>query len=203
MPTCANPTPVRSARLKRMPPISRRRLLASFGLATAGVLGVAGAGAAIAALSDLPERTKAGAPGSISTAADPPTESAAGRAEVAALTIALVREQHLIATLTSAVATASVDPRAALLPSLLADHRAHASAISALIATPQSAPGPTASGASSAPTGTSPPTVDELRAAEQAALTSAAAQSATVRSAAAVLLASIAACEAGHVELIS
>jgi len=104
----------------------------------------------------------------------------------------LARERQLIAGATAARATQPSDP---VLAALVTDHQAHLAAIEAAIGS--SSPMP-----ASTPTAT-PPTASQLTASEQSAHDAAAAGSATLSGAAAVLLASIAACEAGHVELLS
>jgi hypothetical protein len=176
----------RSAKLVTM--MTRRQLLVTIG--GVSVLGAAGAGAAVAALSDLPSR-----------AMPPPTQSHAAPAPPPQLVAALAREQALIAGLDAVVAA---DPTIGVLMAIRADHRAHADAIAAAIteltATSPSA-GPTPSPSTSATVAT--PTVGQLRAAEQSAHQQLAIACGQLRGVNAVLLASIAACEAGHAELLS
>lgn len=166
---------------------SRRRMLATFGIAGITVVSAGGIGSVVAALSHLPARQRTEGLTSIgaSARATPP----------AALVRALAREQQLIAQATRALTTQPGDP---ILSALIADHKAHAAAIEAAIATASPSPAETAVG-----TPTTAVTTAQLKTSEQSAHDAAAADSATVHGAPAVLLASIAACEAGHVELLS
>ncbi|SDJ17642.1 hypothetical protein SAMN05444157_2111 [Frankineae bacterium MT45] len=104
------------------------------------------------------------------------------------------REAQLIASLEAARQSSPADSR---LAQLLSDHRAHSAALTATLA--QYAPQP-------AVTTSSPPTAGvntaTLRAQETAAQTAAASESEALEGDLAVLLASISACEATHVELL-
>jgi hypothetical protein len=160
-------------------------VLATLGVAGVAVVGAAGIGSAVAVLAGLPARRR-------SADALTPTVASNRATAPAALIAALARETQLIAGATSARGTRPADP---ILAALLADHQAHAAAIAAAIGAASPRPAPTSSSA--------PPTPDQLKASEQAAHDAAAAGSATLSGAAAVLLASIAACEAGHVELLA
>jgi hypothetical protein len=165
-------------------------VLAVFSLAGVAVVSAAGIGSAIAALAELPARHRTGA-GSVAITPSPQTVTPA------ALLTALAREKQLI-TRTALARTARPDDP--VLPALLTDHQAHAAAIEAAMA----ASLPTRATASpSASASAAAPTSGQLKADEQAAHDAAAAESATLHGAAAVLLASIAACEAGHVELLA
>jgi mannose-1-phosphate guanylyltransferase len=167
---------------------SRRRVLATVGIASLTVVGAAGIGSVVAALAELPARHRRG-DGLASIAPSARTTAPA------ALVTALAREQQLIARTVLARTAQPADP---VLAALITDHQAHAAAIAAAIGAASAGRAPTSSA-----TPTTPPTAAELKASEQAAHDAAAAESATVRGAAAVLLASIAACEAGHVELLA
>ncbi len=165
-------------------PISRRRLLARAGLAGVGILGVAGAGGAVAALADLPARS---GPRPEVTAGPTPSPTASTPTELDA---ALARERVLLA---AATAAQEADPSHPLLAEVAADHRAHAEALAGLIGT----------AVGSAPPPAVTPTVEAIVTAEQAAASACATAAGTVTGAGAVLLASISACEAGHVELLA
>jgi hypothetical protein len=165
--------------------ISRRQLLTASGLVAATALGAAGIGSAIGSLIGLPPRTRRSSP----PIALGPTSRAAPAKE---LISALARERQLLAGLGAA---ASGQPSGAVLDAIASDHRAHIAALAAAIGAEPETPAVTPSIAAI-------PSA-QLRAAEQAAHDSAAAESALLTGAEAVLLASIAACEAGHVELLS
>ena len=174
-----------------MSPITRRQLLARTGLAGAAIIGAGGAGAAVAALADLPGR--ASAPSGPSPVASPSTAVAPPQQLVSAL----ARERALVAT---AEAAQAATPGLAVLASIAADHRSHADALAAAIGSPS---GPTASPSSSKSALAGTGSVATLLAAERAAQQVDAVDSAKLRGSDAVLLASIAACEAGHVELLT
>jgi hypothetical protein len=169
-----------------MSPMTRRQLFGLLGIAGVAVLGAAGVGSAVAALADRPGRDQ---PSAISPSPAPD----ATNAPPAELVAALQREQQLLATI---AAMTAAGPATALLPQLAADHQAHSVALLAAMGRPQ-APLPSPSGPAPAHT------TDQLKAAEQAAQLAAVTAAATLPATTAVLLASIAACEAGHVELLS
>jgi hypothetical protein len=184
-----------------MPPISRRRLLAGTGLAVAGALTAAGIGSAVAAITGLPRRDDSNR--SPATGSGP-----SGPAPAAELASALTRERQLLAQVADLIAaTLPTDSAHSVLAVIRADHQAHAGAISALITESgaRPAPAPTSSASSGSPTSPTPPgpTLAGHKSAEQAASDAAASDAARAHGAAAVLLASIAACEAGHAELIA
>jgi hypothetical protein len=184
-----------------MTAITRRRLLALGGLA---IVGAAGAGAVTAQALRRTVRTIA--PKAVRSPAGPPPP--------AQLVAVQTHEQQLIAALTAAI---TADPQSnPLLPNLRADHLAHLQAIVAVLSpAAQSAggPSPAASTSQSAPASSAPanesstpasaPDLATLRAAEGRAQLLAASASAALSGADAVLLASISACEAGHVELLT
>jgi hypothetical protein len=183
-----------------MTAITRRRLLAFGGLA---IVAAAGAGAATAA-TVRPTVTTIVPPAVPSSTSPPPP---------AQLVAVRTHEQELIATLTAAIAA---DPQSnPLLPDLRADHLAHLQAINAALGPAEqgaAGPSPTVSTAASGlassapptpPAGTPAPDLAALRAAEGRAQLLAANASAALSGATAVLLASISACEAGHVELLT
>ncbi|HEX3336548.1 MAG TPA: hypothetical protein VHS54_08805 [Jatrophihabitans sp.] len=117
----------------------------------------------------------------------------------AALVAAVEAERGLIADLDATTGGPPAVRR--VIVASRADHAAHLAALRAVLArydAAQPAPGSTAS----APRGT-PRTTAELRAAERVASSTAARRAATLAGADAVLLASIAACEATHAELLS
>ncbi len=179
--------------------VSRRQLLAGSGLAVVGVATAAAAGALGGAFARPPSRVDgAGQPA-------PPNGSAAGPTpETSELDAALAREHALLAGINLAL---QADPGQLVLTATQADHQAHATAIAtALGAAGSSIAGPSASAQSPAPKtspGQSVPTTAALRAAEQSAQTAADAASTRLHGADAVLLACIAASEAGHVELLA
>lgn len=183
-----------------MTAITRRRLLALGGLA---IVAAAGAGATTAATL---RRT-------VRSIAPTPVPSPSSSAPPAQLVAVLAHEQGLIAALTAAI---SADPQPnPLLPNLRDDHVAHVQAIRAALGPNDaitagtdvtSALTPTGPAASARPTGSTsaaPPDRATLRAAEGQAQSLAASASAALSGADAVLLASISACEAGHVELLT
>jgi hypothetical protein len=178
--------------------LSRRRLLALGAFVVAAGAGTAAA-AATRGTHQSPSR-----PATSSTLPPPSPPPAA-------LTNTLARERELIATLDTALALDS--PAAALLANIRDDHRAHADALVAAIGQPattatsstSSAP---SSGASTAQSSTAASDVGTaptapLRAAEGVAQQAAVSASASLTGANAVLLASIGACEAGHVALLA
>jgi hypothetical protein len=169
-----------------MSPISRRALLGGAGLAGAGLIAAAGIGSAVAAIIDLPRRSSpAVVPSSPSPTETPPAQ----------LVAALAREGQLLAGIGAALAA---DPANPILLAVRNDHRAHADAIALAAAIPA----PAAGSNTAAPA----PAVAALKAAETAAQMAAATDAARLRGsnpAGAVLLASIAACEAGHAELLT
>ncbi len=173
--TAADPrTASRSGRL-----VTRRGLL----LSGAAVVVAAGAGAGAAALAPRDEPPP------------PPVPPAD-------LVAALAAEQALLAGLDAAVARdASLT---SLAGALRADHVAHAQALRALLPAPSTAPSIPPSNPRPAATPAAG-TLDRagLRSAEQLAAGQAAARAARLDGTAAVLLASIAACEAGHAELLA
>jgi hypothetical protein len=120
-----------------------------------------------------------------------------------ALTDAATAEESLIAQVDAALARAGGTRRAAL-RAIRADHVAHLAAIRASIAdalypiTPSAAPSGSPSGARPARV-----SVAQVRAGEQQASRTAAARAAQLTGRPAVLLASIAAAEATHAELLS
>jgi hypothetical protein len=117
------------------------------------------------------------------------------RAAPVPLQEALAREQSLVAGLEAALRR-GLGPAVAL-RAAHADHLAHAAALrSAIVADPVPS-------ASSAPPSAVAPTITQLRDAEVAAADSAAAESAALAGAHAALLASIAASEATHAELLA
>lgn len=164
--------------------ISRRHLLAATGLTGAALLAAAGIGSAVAALADLPRRSRDEVP-ALAPSATP------GLTGPSQLVMALARERELLANLAAAQ---RAQPGQVVLANLADDHRAHAQALATAIgaAPPMD---PTAAAIA--------PSIDQLKAAEQSAHDAAATDSASLRGADAVLLASIAACEAGHVELLT
>ena len=120
------------------------------------------------------------------------------------LRVAAVAERDLLATVDAALEHAQGAHRSAL-QTLRADHLAHLKAIEAAIADAlyPAAPSATPTGPSSASTATGKVRIAEVRAAEQRAASAASARAAQLTGRAAALLASIAACEATHVELLS
>jgi hypothetical protein len=160
--------------------VSRRRLLlglGGLGLAVAG----AGAGAGVGASWHIHR---------------PPPPVAPPR-----LVAALAREMALIAAIDDVQVHAGA---AGLLSALRTDHAAHAKALQALLSSyppAQPTPGPT-SASTSAPGG-SRLTSAQLRRAEVVAAAAATQDSAESVGALAVLFASIAACESGHVALLT
>jgi hypothetical protein len=184
-----------------MPPISRRRLLAGTGFAVAGALAAAGIGSAVAAITGLPKRDDPGRSAGGSTKSGPN-----GPAPAAELASALARERALLTQLAGLIAaTLPTDPGQSVLTVIRADHQAHADTISALITESGAHPAPasTSTGSPSGSAGSPAATLASHKVAEQAASDAAAADAVRAHGAAAVLLASIAACEAGHVELIA
>jgi hypothetical protein len=180
--------------------ITRRRLLAFGGLAI--VVG-AGAGATTATTVRRTVRSIAPTAAGSPTAPRPPAQ----------LVAVLAHEQGLIATLTAAI---SADPQSnPLLPNIRDDHLAHVQAIRAALGamgeiaaadSPPSSPASTSSissTSSSVPTSTPAPDLVAMREAEVRAQQLAATASAGLTGADAVLLASVSACEAGHVELLT
>ncbi|HSY15064.1 MAG TPA: hypothetical protein VK816_03685 [Jatrophihabitantaceae bacterium] len=120
----------------------------------------------------------------------------------------LATERALIASLQvalTALTSATGDESAALLTAVLNDHVAHRNALQALLAGYQlpSTSSLPASTHTSTSTSTSTSTRASIRRAEQQAATAARAASAASGTAGAALLASIAACEAGHAELLA
>ncbi len=112
----------------------------------------------------------------------------------ASLVAALAREQQLLASLDAAITAG-----ATTLAPIRADHEAHRAALQALVDR-ATAPRPTAT---SSPTATTAPNPADLLAAEKAAQSAAATASAQASGALAALFASISACEASHVVLLS
>jgi hypothetical protein len=183
--------------------ISRRQLLAGAGLAGAGIVAAAGVGSGVAALTRLPQRANPanGVGKDRPGVASPAAPSGAAPAELLAL---LDREQALLNSIAAALsanpanAVTATSVPAPVLTALQADHRAHVTAVIAAIAeSGASSPSP------ATPTVAAVATRDQLRAAEQDARAATAAASVRLTNAAAVLPASIAACEAGHVELLT
>jgi hypothetical protein len=180
--------------------LTRRTLLAAAAVVLAG-----GGGSVAAALTRRTPSTM-----------NPPTPVPTVTPRDQQLAEAVDRERMLIASIDAAlVADPALHPQ---LDNIRADHVAHLDAITAAVGTALDRPSPltnpshpTASGSSTSPgSATSPgsptsqaPTVAELRSAEQSANQAAATASAMLLGADAVLLASIAACEAGHSELLS
>jgi hypothetical protein len=119
------------------------------------------------------------------------------------LVAAIDREHQLISGLHTALA-ADPDTAATLNP-VLTDHNAHLVALLALPGAPKLSADPTAAASSPAasPADAPAPSRATLAAAESAAATAAAAQSAAQSGSPAVLLASIAACEATHGQWLS
>jgi hypothetical protein len=148
---------------------------------------VLGAGAVIAA----------GGVGALVAAVQPRHQGDAPRVEPPpVLTGALAREDALVAGLEAALHGDSA--LGARLHPLRDDHSAHAAALrSALAAYPTSTASPSSSTTPTAPT------LAALRAAEVAAARSAADDSLALQGADAALLASIAACEATHAEVLA
>jgi len=111
---------------------------------------------------------------------------------------AIAREQTLVDSLTTAIAAnAGLDAR---LRPALDDHAAHLTALRAL----PGAPVPSPASAASSPAAPSPaPSITALAAAETAAAQTAAGESARQNGSAAVLLASISACESTHAQWLS
>ncbi|SOD74172.1 hypothetical protein SAMN05892883_3353 [Jatrophihabitans sp. GAS493] len=110
------------------------------------------------------------------------------------LVSAAAREAQLVASLSAARTASPSDSR---LAQLLADHRAHASALAGVLA--QYSPAEPTPSAEPAVTGTDDAA---LRAQEEAAQLAAAQESAVLDGESAALLASISACEASHVEIL-
>lgn len=123
-----------------------------------------------------------------------------------ALRAAAQAERDLLATVAAALKHAHGAHRAAL-QTLRADHTAHLRAIDAAVAdalyptAPSSTASPSAQHASPPPSGKV--RIAEVRAGEQKAASAAAARAAALTGRDAALLASIAACEATHAELLS
>jgi hypothetical protein len=115
----------------------------------------------------------------------------------ATLLAALEAERDLIANLDATTGGTPAVRR--VIVAARRDHAAHLAALQALVPPSPAAP---ASATSSAPTGTAR-TAAQLRDAERAASSRAARRAATLHGAEAVLLASIAACEATHAELLA
>jgi hypothetical protein len=138
----------------------------------------------------------AGAGGGIAGAALQPAPRQPPATVPAVLAAALAAEHELVAALSAGGPPAI----SATLAQLATDHREHASALQALIGPGRGVtePAPTA-----APPGPAPLTVAQLKAAEQRAATRAARHAGGLTGRGAVLLASISACEASHVELLS
>ena len=111
---------------------------------------------------------------------------------------AVAREQSLLAELDAELAAPGSS--SAALSAIRADHEAHRFALQALV-DQATVPRPTASATTSTPVAT--PVTGKLLAAEQAAQTAAATASNNSSGALAALFASISACEAGHVALLS
>jgi hypothetical protein len=119
------------------------------------------------------------------------------------LVAAIDREHQLIGALQSALAS---DPgTAATLNPVIDDHNAHLNALLALPGAPQPSAAPSAAASSPAAGSADAPAPSRatLAAAESAAAIAAAAQSAAQSGSSAVLLASIAACEATHGQWLS
>jgi len=118
------------------------------------------------------------------------------------LLAALAAERALLADLDAALAAGDTD-RAAL-RQLRADHAAHAKALGAAVTqaggSAAASAGPSAS--TTPPGRRQPPTTAQLRAAETAAARAAASRAELLAGRDATLLACIAACEAGHAELL-
>ena len=181
--------------------VTRRNLLAAGGgLAAAAALG------ALAGRVDFGRDFRAGglphaaAPRATTTQLSPASPDWADSSRLAG---SLRREQTLIAAVDAALAA---DPtRPSRLDNIRSDHVAHATAIRDALVTIRATggeSGPSIGATAVGPTSSAAPLAD-LLAAEQGAHTAAAADSASLRGANAVLLASIAACEAGHLVLLS
>lgn len=165
-----------------MPAITRRRLLTGLGVVVAG-----GAGVALGAITTHPShRGYAGR----STTQPPP-------APPALLVSALAREQSLLDRLHGAANQPGV---AAVVGVLASDHQKHAEALRGLLGNAEPS---TPTSSSSTTTGAPVATRTEIVAAERSAATAAATESSGETGAAAVLLASISACEASHVAWLS
>ena len=122
------------------------------------------------------------------------------------LRVAAVAERDLLATVDAALEHAQgASAHRSALQTVRADHLAHLKAIEAAIADALYPASPSASpaGPSSASTAAGKVRIAEVRAAEQRAASAASARAAQLTGRAAALLASIAACEATHVELLS
>jgi hypothetical protein len=193
-------------------------MLATAGVGVGGLVVAGGIGAAIAAVPDLPARS----PDSSNRSAADSGQSTATRR--ALLTAAVAAEQQLLDGLDAVLAAGPVQP---ILLALRSDHVAHLQAITTLIGSASpvgrtSAPAPTGRTSPASVAGTPPvtPTAPSGATATAAPATGAAALvllAAAERSAhdfgitranqlsgsAAVVLASIAACEAGHAELLT
>ena len=135
---------------------------------------------------------------------DRPKAAAPRRHAPAALRAALAAEHELIAGLDASLPAAG--SAAAALRQLRADHAAHARALAAAVAEAGGAPAG-ATTAASGSAGTSPPpparSVAQLRQAETDASRRAAERAGALSGRDATLLASIAACEASHAELLA
>lgn len=143
-------------------------------LGTGGLLLAGGAGVAVGVLRPPDPRGRPGAP--------------------PWLVAAVEREQSLLAGVDSALAASGGDPT---LGALRADHAAHAETLQAALAVYPAGGSPKSATVGGTPTRT------ELRAAEQTAAQAGSVLSATLSGADAALLASIAACEATHAELLA
>jgi hypothetical protein len=169
-----------------MTAISRRSLLA-----TGAIIAAAGAGSLVAALTRAPKRAVRAAPA--------PTPSPTALE----LTLALERERVLISSIDAAMnADSALHP---ILDNVRADHAAHLGALAQTLAI-NGVQLPATAASSVSPTPIPPsaaPGIELLRSAEQSAQLSAAHSSSVLRGAEAVLMASIAACEAGHAELLA
>ncbi len=154
------------------PRVTRRSVL----LGGAGIVMAAGAGAGVAGLRPRPAPARAPQPPAI-------------------LVQALAAERDLLAAV---AATSAAHPElGSLLTQLAGDHRDHERAFVTMLADYPGAATPTG-----VPTPPPPDTALGLRAVEQRAADAAAAHAAALWGAEATLLASIAACEAGHAELL-
>jgi hypothetical protein len=162
--------------------IGRRRLFA-----LVAIVGAASAGAIVAAATDRAASSGSNTTPDVTRPNPPPPE----------LTRLLAQERALVAGL---AATIAGDPqRAVLLTNIHDDHLAHIQSIDAALGSAASTA--TADGLPSQPVATW--SLAQLRDAEQLAQQAAAGASASLSGATAVVLASISACEAGHVVLLT